>query len=221
MASEDRGRTLSRVSSESVRESTGRGWEEWLETLDAAGALEWTHKEIVGYLEREHRAVSSWWRQSITVGYEQARGKRTVGETAEVGFEVGVQRSVAATATETWELITSRPALWLGEGAAVSFASGERYVVRSGNGAPGASGEIRVVKPAERLRMTWQPEDRAAPATLQLRLVESRPGKTAIHVHMEKLPDADAREAMRTHWREALERVSAAASTIARGTDLS
>jgi uncharacterized protein YndB with AHSA1/START domain len=195
---------IDRISSESVREATGRGWEEWLETLDAAGAAEWDHKGIVAYLGREHaEATTSWWRQSITVAYEQARGKRVAGETADTGFQVGVQRTVAASADEAWELLASRPELWLGEGASLELAEGERYVV------PGASGEVRVVKPGDRLRMTWQPGGWQAPATLQLTLSESGPGKTAINVHLEKLPDADAREAMRTHWREALERVTA------------
>jgi uncharacterized protein YndB with AHSA1/START domain len=204
--------TLGRVSSESVREATGRGWQEWLDALDAAGAAGWDHKEIVAYLTCEHPEVSSgWWRQSITVGYEQARGKRVVGETADARFQVGVQRSVAATVTEAWELITSRPELWLGEGASVAFDKGEQYEVPPANGAPGASGEVRVVKPGDRLRMTWQPAGWPTPATLQLTLLESGSGKTAIHAHLEKLPDADAREAMRKHWREALERIATAA----------
>jgi uncharacterized protein YndB with AHSA1/START domain len=205
MASEKDELILDRISSDSVREATGRGWDGWLEALDAAGARDWDHKEIVAHLGREHPALSSWWRQSITVGYEQARGKRVAGETADAGFQVGVQRSVTLTATEAWELLTSRPELWLGEGASVSFAEGERY------DSPAASGEIRAVKPGDRLRMTWQPEGWPAPATLQLTLAESASGKTAIRADLEKLPDADAREAMRTRWREALERIAAVA----------
>jgi uncharacterized protein YndB with AHSA1/START domain len=211
MAGDEKDRMLARISSDSVREATGRGWAEWLEALDAAGAADWSHRRIVAHLEREHPEVGSgWWRQSITVGYEQARGKRAVGETADAGFQVGVQRTVAATAAEAWKLITCRPELWLGEGASVTFDVGERYAVPAGRGAPGASGEVRVVRPAERLRMTWQPEGWPAPATLQLTLAETGPGRTAIHVHLEKLSDAGARDAMRARWREALERVAAA-----------
>jgi uncharacterized protein YndB with AHSA1/START domain len=208
MASEKGEAVFDRISSEALREATGRDWDDWLETLDTAGAADWTHKEIVDYLGREHAEdTSSWWRQSITVGYEQARGLRVVGETADTGFQVGVQRTVAATVTEAWDLITSRPDLWLGEGASVAFAEGERYEI------PGASGEIRVVKPRDRLRMTWQPEGWPAPATLQFTLAETGSGKTAVQAHLEKLPDGDAREAMRTRWREALERIVAAAGS--------
>ena len=208
MAGQKQELLLDRISTESVREATGRGWDDWLKTLDDAGAQDWDHKEIVAFLKREHgEATSSWWRQSITVGYEQARGKRAVGETADTGFQVGVQKSVDATVSEVWELITAQPDLWLGEGASIDFAEGTPYHVSAG------SGEIRVVKPGDRLRMSWQPEEWSAPATLQLTLSETESGKTAIQADLEKLPDADAREAMRARWREALERIAAAAES--------
>ncbi|MET0395715.1 MAG: SRPBCC domain-containing protein [Longimicrobiaceae bacterium] len=161
-------------------------------------------------IRRGHPAVSGWWQQSITVEYERARGKRAVGQTADAGFQVGVQRSVAATVEAAWELLTTRPELWLGEGAEVAFAVGERYRVPAGRGAPGAGGVVRVVKPGARLRMTWHPEGWPAPATLQLTLSASGSGRTVVGAHMEKLPDADAREAMRARWRAALERIAAA-----------
>jgi len=200
-----RGQMLDRISSDSLCEATGKDWDEWLETLDAAGAADWDHKEIVAYLKREHGdTTTGWWRQSLTVGYEQARGKRVVGETAAAGFEVGVRRSVAASEDDVWELLTSRPELWLGEG--VAFRKGERYSV------PEASGEIRVVKPGDRLRLTWQPEGWAVPATLQFALSRSQSGKTTITAHLEKLPNARARDTMREHLREALDRIVAAVS---------
>jgi hypothetical protein len=158
---------MTRVSSESLHEATGRSWD-------------WNHKQIVAHPEGE--VASSWWRQSIAVGYEQARGKREVGETADAGFQIGVRRTVPMSLVEAWDLITSRPDLWLGEGASIAFEEGKRYAVPSRGGAPGASGEVRVVK-------------------------ESASGKTAISFHIEKLPDADAREAMRARWRDALERI--------------
>jgi uncharacterized protein YndB with AHSA1/START domain len=200
-----KGQMLDRISSDSVREATGRGWDEWLETLDAAGAADWSHKEIVAFLRREHgESTTGWWRQSLTVGYEQARGKRVVGETADAGFEVGVRRSVEAPIDDVWDLVASRTELWLGK--PVALRKGERYSV------PGASGEIRVVKPGDRVRLTWQPEGWAAPATMQLALSRAQSGKTTITAHLEKLPDAEARDAMRAHLREALDRLVAAAS---------
>ena len=117
---------------------------------------------------------------------------------------------MAASRAEAWKLLTSRPELWLGEGASVAFEEGERYEVPAQSDEAAASGEIRAVKPRERLRLTWQPAGWAAPATVQLTLTESAAGKTAIQAHLEKLPDAQAREGMRARWRESLERVAAA-----------
>src|SRR5829696_404166 len=101
---------------EAVEKATGRGWEDWYAILDAAGAADLGHGAIVAHLEREHPEVSSWWRQSIAVRFERARGKRAVGQTADAGFQVGVQRSLAASVHEAWDLLTSRPDLWLGAG---------------------------------------------------------------------------------------------------------
>ena len=53
-----------------------------------------------------------------------------------------------------------------------------------------------MVKPGQRIRMTWQPEGWRKPATLQITLMPKARG-VSFHVHMEKLPDAKAREAMR------------------------
>lgn len=190
------------VSDEAVRAATGRGWDEWRAALDAAGAREWSHREIVAHIASEHPQVSGWWQQSITVAYEKAHGRRVVGQTADAGFQLGVQRRLAATPAEVWELVTTRPELWLGEG--IAFREGERYRVT------GAEGEVRVVKPGLRLRLTWRPDGWEKPATLQLTLDAPRPGTTALGVHLERLPDADAREAMRTRFRAALERIVAA-----------
>jgi uncharacterized protein YndB with AHSA1/START domain len=195
-----------RISDESVREATGRGWHEWFEDLDAAGASAWDHKAIVAHLARTHPEASAWWRQSITVEYERARGKRAVGETTDVGFQLGVQRTVDASVDDVWQTLVSRPELWLGEGASVAFDEGSRY------DAAGASGEIRVVKPGERVRRTWQPDDWDAAATIQLTLEPSSAGRTAVHAHLEKLPDAQAREDLRARWRDALERIADAVS---------
>lgn len=151
------GLILSRVSSAKVREATGRGWPEWLEVLDAAGAQSWDHKQTVAHLAAAHPEVSAWWQQTLTVGYEQARGKREVGETAAAGFEIGVRKTVPATTAQVWDLLTARPEVWLGPGAALTFEPGERYEVPPTSESDGTRGEVRVVLPGRRLRMTWQP----------------------------------------------------------------
>ncbi len=200
----------SRVSEESLREASGRGWEGWFEVLDAAGALDLSHRDMVRHLDEHHRdELSAWWQQTVVVGYEKARGLRVVGQTAGAGFQIGVQRTLAAPLDAVWETVVSRPDLWLGEGASVQLEPGRRYDVPAAAGQPAAAGEVRVVRPGNRLRITWQPEGWAAPATIQIAVQEPAPGRTALHAHMEKLPDGEAREAMRARWRGALARIAA------------
>jgi uncharacterized protein YdhG (YjbR/CyaY superfamily)/uncharacterized protein YndB with AHSA1/START domain len=196
-----------RVTSDAVKEATGRDWKAWMRALDAAGGTELNHKQLVAHVARE--VDSSWWQQSISVAYEQARGKRVVGETATTGFQVGVVRTLPMTAPELWEVVTRQPERWLGTGVTLTLEPGKNYEVPRRRGAPGVRGEVRVVKPENRLRMTWQPDGWKKPATLQLTLVPKARG-VSFHVHMEKLPDAKAREAMREHWSKVLTQIATA-----------
>lgn len=186
-----------RVTDGAVKEATGKDWKAWMRALDAAGAAELNHKQLVAHLARE--VESSWWRQTLAVAYEQARGKRVVGETADTGFQVGVVRTLPMTARTLWERVSTRPETWLGTGATLTLEKGASYEVPKRRGAPGVRGEVRVVRPGQRVRMTWQPDGWKKPATLQLTLVP-KPRGVALHFHMDKLPDVKAREAMREHW---------------------
>lgn len=57
------------------------------------------------------------------------------------------------------------------------------------------------------LRATYHPPEWDGPATLQLRAIPARTG-TTLAVHLEGMPGADAREAMRRRWTDALARVA-------------
>ncbi|CAM3388653.1 hypothetical protein G4177_32500 [Corallococcus sp. ZKHCc1 1396] len=188
-----------RVTDAAVKEATGRDWKTWMRALDKAGATELSHKQLVAHLAQE--VESSWWQQSISVAYEQARGKRVVGETAATGFQVGVVRTLPMTAAELWAWITTQPERWLG--TALKLEPGTEYEVPKRRGAPAVRGKVRVVKPGNRIRMTWQPDGWKKPATLQFALVP-KPRGVSLTVHMENLPDAEAREAMRERWSKVL-----------------
>lgn len=196
-----------RVTDTAVKEATGRDWKAWMQRLDKARAAELNHKQLVALLAEE--VESGWWQQSISVAYEQSRGKRVVGETADTGFQVGVQRTLPITAAEAWKLVTGQPQRWLGAGARAKFEPGETYEVPKRRGVPAVRGLVRAMKPGQRVRMTYHPEGWKEPATLQVTLLPKATG-VSFHVHMEKLPDGKAREAMREHWAGVLERLASA-----------
>jgi uncharacterized protein YndB with AHSA1/START domain len=184
--------------------ATGRSPAEWQAVLDAAGARDWPHPRIVAWLREQH-GLSGWWGQSVTVGYERAIGRRALGQTAGAGFQVGVSRTLAASAEAVWRALLSPEgrALWLGTARPAELAPGAAYQAPGGT-----SGEIRVVKPGDRLRLTRRLPGEAASSTVQIAL---QPGeaRTVITFHHEKLPDAAAREAMRAHWRGVADRFAA------------
>ena len=193
------------ISDAAVREKTGKSRDAWFRLLDDAGAADLPHPDIVKRLRGELGLRNHWWAQTICVEYERARGRRVVGQTADAGFQVGVQRRFDLTPKQAWDLIT-KPAgrkAWLGEVPRMRFEPGRPYETREGT-----TGEIRTMKEGEHLRLTWRPKGFAAPTTLQVRVVPQGE-RTAITFHHEKLPDAEARERMRGHWTAVLDRLEA------------
>ena len=70
------------IGDQAVRAKTGRTWEEWIDALDRAGAAALDHKHIAR-LVHERFGVGAWWCQMVTVGYEQAKGRRAPRQTAD------------------------------------------------------------------------------------------------------------------------------------------
>ena len=65
-----------RLSDAAVQAKTGKNWQEWFAVLDAAGARAMDHQSIAAHLYQQLRPPPGWWAQMVTVGYEQARGRR-------------------------------------------------------------------------------------------------------------------------------------------------
>jgi uncharacterized protein YndB with AHSA1/START domain len=188
------------VSDDAVREATGRAPAEWEKLLDARGAADLSHKQIVALLE-ELGVESGWWRQSLTVDYERRKGKRAVGQTADTGFQIGVQRTLPLSVDDAWALLTSPKGVraWLG-GAAPKWEKGEKYELKDGSG-----GEVRVFKPGSHLRITWQPERWPRASLIQVRAMPKGEGKSVISFHHEHLPGAAEREERRRFYEAAMD----------------
>ena len=206
--------TLNRISDESVREATGRSWDEWLGVLDKAGAARWAHRDIASFLAEDH-GIPPWWQQMVTVGYEQARGLRTVGQTAAVGYEIGVRRTLAVTPEQAWALLASPEGMkaWLGVAADMTEAA----PYRTGDG---REGEFRVVKPGSHVRLGYAVAPGPPQSTLQVRVLPAASGRATLSFHHEKLASADERERMRVHWGrvlDALERLAGRSDATAFG----
>ena len=128
-----------------------------------------------------------------------------VGQTKDVGWHIGVSKTVPHPVEHVWALLTSRDGLrlWLGD-VELSTAKGDRYETPNGT-----VGEIRSFHEHNRVRLTWRPADWDHDTTVQVAVV-GQGDKTMLRFHQEWLADADERARQREHWRAVMASVEAA-----------
>ncbi len=127
--------------------------------------------------------------------------EKIIGQTKSVGFQIGVRRTFPISQEQAWALITTTEGVrtWLGEDTPVIFEPGYKYHSKTG------TGEIRIVKPLEQLRLTWQKKEWSKPSTVQIRILPKEHNKTTISFHQEHLSDQTVREEMKGHWESVLD----------------
>ncbi|HJR15886.1 MAG TPA: hypothetical protein VJ808_03450 [Gemmatimonadales bacterium] len=64
-----------------------------MKALDRAKAYSWPHGQIATYVREKYR-VSSWWSQTVTVGYERIKGLRAIGQRRDGSFEVSKSKTL-------------------------------------------------------------------------------------------------------------------------------
>lgn len=106
----------------------------------------------------------------------------STGQTADGTWEIGVRRTAPLEPHAAWQ--------WL----------------RGLLDADAAVGNIRSETPGEVVRASYQPAGWTTSSILQLRVIPAASG-TTLAVHHERLPDGGAREAMRQHWTNVLDRL--------------
>jgi hypothetical protein len=166
------------VADERVVEATGRGWQAWFEVLDEWGAASHNHTEIARWLREEHD-VEGWYAQSITVGYERARGLRAPGQRPD-GFAVSASRTIAVPVERLFEAFADEELR-------------ERWL-------PGADLRLRTATSPRTARYDW--EDGST--RVNVGFESAGEDKSRVALSHERLPDADAADAMKTWWREHL-----------------
>jgi hypothetical protein len=105
---------LGGISSEAVAKATGKSWPEWIAFLDSLDAIKLPHQEIASLLFDQYK-VSRWWCQMVTVGYEQAKGRRVVGQTCAGDYSANASKTLplSAGAAHAWLVDEKKRARWL------------------------------------------------------------------------------------------------------------
>lgn len=168
-----------KLSDEALARATGKGWTDWFALLDTWGATERGHTEIARHLV-EAEGVSGWHAQSITVGYEQERGLREVGQSSTGTWQVSVGRTVNAPADR----------------CTAAFAEEElrrRWL-------PDGELEVRTHRPGRSLTADWD----GGTSRIEVYLTPKGEAKTQIGLGHTKLPEGEAVAAYKAFWRERL-----------------
>ena len=126
-----------------------------------------------------------------------------VGKTKDAGWEIGVSRTFPCTVEHAWSVVTGDGlGLWLGAHS-LPGERGEPYET-----ADGVRGELRSLRPLDRVRLTWQPPSWSHDSTVQVAVSRSPSGKTVVRFHQERMAGPEEREAQRAHWSAALDRLT-------------
>jgi hypothetical protein len=169
---------LTGMTDEAMQRGSGKPIGEWLAILDAWGAAERRHPEIARWLVSEH-GIGGWWAQSVTVGFERARGLRALHERPD-GYEVSASRTIRASA----EMISD---------AFTDDSVRNRWL-------PDAPISLRTANRGRSARFDWADP----PSLVGFNLFSKGEGRTQIGLGHQKLPDADRADAIKLMWRERL-----------------
>jgi hypothetical protein len=165
------------TSNDAVKKRTGRTWAEWCAVLDAIGAAQLTHREIVRLL-RDKYCADARWSQLITVGYERLRGRRRVNQRAH-GFAVSASKTVAAPAAAVF-------AAWKQPRRRARWMSGVKLTIRK-------------AIPSRLLLITCEHG-----TNLEVRITAKGAAKSVISVDHTKLPSAEEAAVRKVCWAQML-----------------
>lgn len=176
---------LGGISTDAVRKATGRSWSEWTRILDHAGARKMTHKAIAAWLHENYGdEINGWWCQMITVGYEQKRGLRAVGQKVD-GYSANASKTIAAQIGEVYRVFANAK-------------SRSRLL-------DGARHHITTATEGKSIRIAWaDPKSRVA-----INFYSKGKDKCLVQVEHMKLPNDRVRLKLKSYWRLCLERLSA------------
>jgi len=168
------------ISDESVKDKTGKDWDAWFKYLDAKGAENKSHKEIVSILN-EGVEIDPWWQQMVTVTYEQARGLRKLHGRPD-GFQISKSRTISADTAEVFDA-------WTDEQKRKNWIENPEF-------------EIRKATPEKSLRITWIDNE----SSLDVYFYQ-KDAKTQVSLNHNKLPDEESAAKMKSYWGEQLKRL--------------
>ncbi|MDO9397367.1 MAG: hypothetical protein Q7T71_12530 [Herbiconiux sp.] len=164
----------------SVREATGRHWEEWVALIDAGPGRQAGHTVIAAWVHAFAPELTGWWAQGVAVGYERITGLRMPGQMPDGTFTVSRSRLLSLPVEE--------------------FRAGLLDEARRRELLPGLVTALRSKPASKSLRFTVAEPGGDGLGTLMF-TTDPVPGdRCRLTVTHEKLADTAAAEAWKRHW---------------------
>lgn len=182
-AAKTKPKTTPAIGDAAVKAATGKNWKQWFTLLDKAQAHALNHQEIVAWLVKNH-GLPPWWRQMVTVTYEQARGLRRKHEKPD-GFQISRSVTIGvpvAALYRAWAEVRRR-SRWLDD----------------------PKFDIRSATPNKCLRLNWVD----GKTTLEVNFSAKATGKSQVSVQHNKLATAAAAARAKTYWATQLQQLKA------------
>ncbi|MBA2318656.1 MAG: hypothetical protein H0V93_12885 [Euzebyales bacterium] len=170
-------------SGEVLERRTGKSWEQWFAVLDDWGAAERTHPEIASWLV-DSQGVDGWWAQGVTVGYEQARGRRVARQRADGTFTVSASKTVNAPVERLFAAFVEAEARW--------------------DWLPDLALSVRTSNPHKSARFDVDDSTRVL-----VSFTAKGPAKSMAAVQHQRLEDVETTERMKAWWRGRLTELKA------------
>jgi uncharacterized protein DUF4287 len=167
-------------SDEAIVNKTGKDWSEWFALLDAWGGADRKHGEIARWLSEEH-SVTGWWAQSITVGFEQARGIRAPGQGSDGWYSISASKTVNVPAERLFEAFADERLRdqWL----------------------PGAKLDVTTASSARSFRARWGDDG----SRIAAGFISKGDAKSLVGLAHEKLATAEEAKAAKAFWGERMQ----------------
>jgi hypothetical protein len=171
------------VSDASVQKATGKSWDEWFALLDAWHGTTHNHTEIARHVYETY-GIDGWWAQSVTVGYERARGMRALHERPD-GFSMNASKTFPVPVERLFAAFVEQDERerWL-----------EAVELRNRTSQPHKSARFDVLPGETRLAVTF---------------LAKGPEKSAAQLQQERLTDAEEVARWKALWKEQLAHLAA------------
>jgi hypothetical protein len=168
------------TSDEAIRAGTGRGWDEWCDLIEAWPGRADGHASMAQFVEETY-AISGWWAQSVTVGFERITGLRLPHQMADGTFTASKSRTIDLDVDRLRNLLLSDEArLDLFHGVAT---------------------ELRSRSNAKSLRIA------IGPGIALFSFDPAKDGRTKLTIAHEKLPTYEAVEEWKFYWSDWIDAV--------------